>query len=194
MDNTVGSQQENIIFGTLLGDGCLERNGKFTRLVIDHSVKQKAYVCWKADNLSVLSPSVSIKERFDQRTNKTYNHCILRTHTSPLLEKYVFHFYNEKRKCVPDKLPEMLNPQMLAVWIMDDGYRRNDCNALRLNTQSYTFLEQKIIQQAISKLSIQANIQKHTSQFVIYIPSKSMNRLRTLVRPFLIPEMAYKLA
>ena len=194
MDNTVGSQQQNIIIGTLLGDGCLERNGTNVRLVIDHSAKQEAYVRWKAEWLSELAPSVVLKERLDVRTERTYRHCVLRTRTSPLLERYVSLFYRGKRKCVPRTLPSMMNPQVLATWIMDDGYRRNDCNALRLNTQGYEFAEQRIVQRALAKLSLETTIQKHLSHFVVYVPSHAMDRLRALARPHLIPSMAYKLA
>ena len=194
MDNTVGSQQRNIISGTLLGDGFLERNGRFVRLVVDHSASQEAYVRWKAEGLAPLRSSIPFKRRIDPQNQQTYSHCILRTHTTPLFEKFVSLFYRGKQKCVPENLPAMINPQMLAVWIMDDGYRRNDCNALRLNTQSYTFAEQKIIQRTLAKLLITLTIQKHKTHFVVYVPSQSMSRLRTLVQPFLIPSMAYKLA
>jgi hypothetical protein len=189
MDNTVGSQQENIICGTLLGDGLLERNGRFVRLVVDHGASQEAYVRWKAGGLMPLPSSVTLKKRIDPRNQQTYMHCILRTHTDPLLERFVSLFYKERQKCIPENLPRMINPQMLAVWIMDDGYRRNDCNALRLNTQCYTFAEQEVIQQSLAKLSISSNIQKHKMHFVVYVPSRSMSRLRTL-----IPSMVYKLA
>lgn len=193
MDNTVGSQQRNIICGTLLGDGFLERNGTYVRLVADHSVSQGQYVHWKAQQVLLLRPSIIFKKRIDQRTLRTYKHCILRTRTSPLLEEFFLLFYRRKRKCIPKMLPKMINSQMLAVWIMDDGYKRNDCNALRLNTQGCTFHEQKIIQQSLAKLSIASTIQKHKTHFVIYIPSGAMNRLRILVQPFLIPSMKYKL-
>lgn len=195
MDNTVGSQQYNIIVGTLLGDGCLERNGRRVRLVVGHSVRQKMYLDWKAECLLSLQPSISDLNRFDRRTGKTYEFYLMRTRSLPDLEQYVRMFYGSgRRKHVPEELPQVLNPQMLAVWIMDDGYRRNDCNALRLNTQGYTFTEQQIIQRALATLLITSNIQKHKHQFVVYIPSGSMSRLRTLVQPFLIPSMAYKLA
>ena len=111
-----------------------------------------------------------------------------------MLEQYVSLFYRGKRKCVPRTLPDMMNPQVLATWIMDDGYRRSDCNALRLNTQGYEFAEQQIVQHALAKLTLDATIQKHLSHFVVYIPSRSMDRLRALVCPHLIPSMVYKLA
>ncbi len=194
MDNTVGSQQRDIIIGTLLGDGFLERNGKNVRLVIDHSLSQEKYVIWKKEQLYGIPSVVSIKKRKDIRTNKFYHHCILRTRTLSLFEEYVKLFYKNKRKHIPHELPKLLSPRMLAVWVMDDGYRRNDCNALRLNTQSYFYEEQRVIQQSLQTLNIQSTIQKHKNAFVIYIPSKSMERLRSCIRPYVIPSMAYKIA
>ena len=194
MDNTVGSQQRDIIIGTFLGDGFLERNGKNARLVIDHSLAQEKYVIWKKEQLCDIPSTVSIKQRKDPRTNKFYYHCILRTRTLSLFEEYVKLFYKDKRKCIPRELPTLVSPQMLAVWIMDDGYRRNDCNALRLNTQSYSYEEQRVIQQSLQVLKLKSTIQKHKNTFVIYIPSKSMERLRSYIRPYIIPSMGYKIA
>ncbi len=194
MDNTVGSQQRDIIIGTLLGDGFLERNGKNVRLIVDHSLSQREYVIWKKKQLWSIPSVVSEKQRKDPRTNKFYSHCILRTHSLSLFEEYVQLFYLGRRKCIPSGLPELLSPQMLAVWIMDDGYRRNDCNAMRLNTQSFSFEEQCIIQQALKKFQIESTIQKHKNAFVIYIPSRSMETLRSLIRPYVIPSMEYKIA
>lgn len=194
MDNPVGSQQQNIIIGTLLGDGFLERNGIHCRLVCDHSLEQEEYVRWKKDKLISFVSSITIKKRFDPRTDRTYKHCILRTNVSPSLEEYYNLFYRQKKKRIPFILPKIINSQILAVWIMDDGYKRNDCNALRLNTQSYPLIEQKIIRNSLSRLTIDSTIQNHKSKFVIYIPSRSMTKLRDLIRAFIIPSIEYKIA
>lgn len=194
MVNTVGSRLRNIIIGTLLGDAILERNGNYTRLVIDHSSSQEEYVKWKSERLNTFCPSVKTKERFDNRTRKMYSHCILRTHTSPTFEDYVQLFYQERRKIIPRELPIIINPHILAVWIMDDGYRRNDCRAMRLNTQGYNFEEQKIIVSSLSALQISSTIQKHKNSFVVYIPSQSIETLEKIVRRFIIPSMKYKIA
>ena len=194
MDNTVGSQQRDIIIGTLLGDGFLERNGKNVRLIVDHSLAQQEYVIWKKERLDAIPSKLTIKRRKDMRTGKFYSHCILRTRSLPLFEEYVHLFYKDKRKCVPRDLPQYISPQMLAVWIMDDGYRRNDCNAMRLNTQSYSYEEQGVIRTALETVGIESIIQKHKESFVIYIPSRSMERVRSFVRPHIIPSMEYKIA
>ncbi len=83
---------------------------------------------------------------------------------------------------------------MLAVWIMDDGYRRNDCNALRLNTQGYSYADHQVIKESLKKLGIESTIHRQTKHFVTYIPSASMDLLRSTVTPYIIPSMAYKLA
>ena len=193
MDNPVGSRQFDIIIGMLLGDGFLERNGKHCRLVADHSAKQTAYVKWKARELTDFNPKVISKSRNDSRTNQIYNCCILRTKTSPKLEIFYDLFYKDGKKKIPKQLPKLISPLVLAIWIMDDGYRRNDCRALRLNTQSYDWSEQKIIQLALARLKISSTIHKQKKYYLVYIPSRSMPRLQLIMRPLIIPTMAYKI-
>jgi hypothetical protein len=190
----VGSQQQDIIIGTLLGDGFLERNGRNVRLIFDHSSDQSLYVKWKGSYLSSFLPTIQTKSRFDLRTNKYQEHSILRTRTSSELEKYYQIFYRGRKKIIPENLPMMISKQSLAVWIMDDGYKRNDCNALRINSQSYTRGEHEIIISALRKFRITAKIQKHKESFVTYIPSAYMDQLRKVVRPYIIKSMKYKIA
>ena len=193
MDNTVGSRQGEIIIGTLLGDGFLERNGKYVRLIIDHSAKQRSYVEWMYQELKNFGGQVVYKKQFDSRTNQFYHHSVFRSQTSPALEEYYSLFYKEKRKNIPLTLPKIITPLILAIWFMDDGYRRNDCNAARLNTQSYSAQEHEIIQQALLALGIQSTIHKQSKHLVTYIPSHSMNRLRQLLKGIILPEMEYKI-
>ena len=194
MDNTVGSRQWNLIIGTLLGDGCLERNGRYCRLVIDHSTRQEPYVRWKASRLQTLRPHIRIKQRRDERTNKVYEHCVLRTGSLALLEDFFHLFYREGKKIVPKNLVSIINAEILAVWIMDDGYKRNDCNALRLNTQSFCKSEQELMQNALQALGVTSNIQHHKDSYTLYVPSRAMSALRSIVSPYILPEMAYKIA
>ncbi|OHA61964.1 MAG: hypothetical protein A2117_00150 [Candidatus Wildermuthbacteria bacterium GWA2_46_15] len=193
MDNTVGSRQGDIIIGTLLGDGFLERNGAHVRLIMVHSFKQKSYVEWKTQQLINLRGQVLDKRRFDSRTQKFYYYSSFRSQTSPFLEKYYQLFYQNGKKIIPSKLPKIITPLILAIWLMDDGYKRNDCNALRLNTQSYSAEEHHIIQQALSRMGIESKIHKQDKYLVTYIPSRSMNQLRRIVREFIVPDMEYKI-
>ena len=50
----INSRQDAIILGTLLGDGCLEQNGRWTRLRLEHGSSQKSYLDWKKKELKNL--------------------------------------------------------------------------------------------------------------------------------------------
>ncbi len=190
----MGSPQRKIIIGTLLGDACLERNGKHVRLKIEHSAKQRIYIEWKYNHLRYLGGKITFRKRFDNRTSKYYESYTFRSHSRPELEEFFELFYLGNIKQVPSQLPKIITPLTLAIWIMDDGYKRNDCNAIRLNTQSYSLEEHVIIQTALLSLGIQSQIQKHKDTFVTYIPSRSMDYLGNLVSNLLINEMRYKIA
>lgn len=194
MGNTVGSQQGEIIIGSLLGDGFLERNGKYLRFVKDHTISQRSYVEWTMNQLTDFDSTIHNNDRYDLRTGRKYHHCILRTKTSSKLEPYSDLFYQKGSKRIPKDLPNMITPRILSVWIMDDGYKRNDCNAMRLNTQSYSIDEHEIILRALAKLGLQATVHKQNKYFVTYISSRFMDQLRQLVQEYIIPEMKYKIA
>lgn len=56
------------------------------------------------------------------------------------------YFYPERKKIIPHNIQSFLHdPLSLAVWFMDDGYKRSDCNALRLGTDSFTKDEQYLL-------------------------------------------------
>jgi hypothetical protein len=48
-------RQKNILIGLILGDGCLEKNGKNVRLRIEHRIKQMEYLKWLANEFANLS-------------------------------------------------------------------------------------------------------------------------------------------
>ena len=53
---------------------------------------------------------------------------------------------------------------------MDDGYKRNDCNALRLNTDSFQLQEQRLLQKCLKKnFKIESNLHRKGRFWTIYI-------------------------
>ncbi len=184
-----------IIIGTLLGDGYLEQNGRYKRFVCGHGWKQEEYIKWKFNLLSeVTQCRLDYKRRQDPRNNRIYYSLQLRSISSSLWDEFYDLFYKNQHRTIPDNLPDIISAQMLAVWLMDDGYRRSDCNALRLNTQGYGYREHQLIKQSLKKLGIQSTIHHQAGYLVTYIPSSSMDVLRSTVRPYLIPTMEYKIA
>ena len=195
MGNTVGSQrkltriQKEALIGMILGDGTLEMNGHYPRLRVEHGLKQKEYLKWKYKMLAPLTV------RKIQCFERKYPYCKFDTISTPLLEPYYKLFYRRGKKCIPEEIVQLLrSPLSLAIWFMDDGYRRNDCNALRISTDAFSLREQKLLIKALKKnFGIKARIHKKGRTWNIYIPSCETRKFSSLIKEYVIEEMKYKL-
>ena len=200
MGNTVGSRgvlterQREIIIGTLLGDACLEKNGKYTRLRIDHYNKQKEYIFWLFRELSPFSLKPRIINEVDKRNGKTYSRWHFSTKSLPIFTEFQELFYVGKRKIVPSTLDEFITPLSLAIWYMDDGFRRKDSKGFYLCTSSYTAKEHKILQEVLYKRFMISTKIHHQRQYMrTFIPSASAESFNKLVKPYVLPDLNYKL-
>lgn len=200
--DTVGSReiyiltkrQEQILLGTLLGDGFLEQNGKNVRLKIDHGAKQKAYVFWLYEEFKTIARQPYQLMFQDKRTGKTYEHWRFATLSLPLLSYWRKLFYHNGRKIISPKVFELIDPLSLAVWYMDDGFRRKDCRGIYLCTSAYSMEEQNILQICLKKkFNIQTRLHFAASQVRIYIPSSCVTMFCSIIKPFMLPSFTYKL-
>jgi hypothetical protein len=189
-------EEQAIIVGTLLGDGCLERNGTHVRLRIEHGISQEAYVLWKREKLQNIITGVPMRIRVRHAKSGAYYKSVrISTRSTYILEPFWEAFYRDGKKHVPASISLWLrHPLALAIWLMDDGYKRNDCNAIRLNTDSFTLEEQYLLQDALKvNFSIESTVHRKGKYLNLYIPGASARRLVELVRPYIIPSMIYKI-
>jgi len=203
MGNTVGSQrnltkrQKEILIGMLLGDGCLEKNGNNVRLRVEHGLAQKDYLNWKYKEFHNLVPSEPriVKGVIHPKTGKIYNRWHFSTFSLFGLNNYWQRFYYRKIKKIPKDILELLkSPLALAVWYMDDGYKRNDCNALRISTDSFKINEQKLLQKCLMRnFRIKTKLHRKGKFWNIYIPNPQVKNFCKIVKPYIIPEMNYKI-
>ena len=128
-------KQQDIIVGTLLGDGYLSSNTKNSHLELKQSDEKKEYVFWLQKGLKNLCTATP-KQRRDN------NQWYVNTRSSPDLTHLRSWFYPKGVKIVPNNIEKILvNPLSLAIWYMDDGtldYREKDHYAFRLTTHSFT--------------------------------------------------------
>lgn len=190
------NKQKAFILGTLLGDGSIEKRKKSPRLRIDHSVAQKDYVFWKYDilkNIATREPHVLYEQ--DKRSGKVFERWYFSTKAIPELEFYYRLFYKEGRKIITEEiLNHFCDPSSLAVWLMDDGYKRNDCDALRLSTDCFSYEENLILQKCLlDNFGVSSKVHRKGRAWNIYIPSTQMRTIRVLLNPHIIPSMNYKL-
>jgi hypothetical protein len=190
------TEQKSLILGTLLGDGCLEKRYANTRLRIDHAVAQKDYVFWKYSILGAFAtqPPHELHDR-DNRTDEVFCRWYFATSVMPELNFYYQSFYQDRKKVIREDIKQYFDqPLSLAAWLMDDGYKRNDCDALRISTDCFSHEEHIILQECLdSNFGIQSTLHRKGNALNIYIPTTQMKRVRAMLDPYIIPSMKYKL-
>ncbi|MBI1957404.1 MAG: hypothetical protein HYS44_03025 [Candidatus Niyogibacteria bacterium] len=193
----ITQRQHEIIVGTLLGDGCLERIGRFIRLKIGHGISQKQYFWWKYYALRSLTSKTSkprMIRQFHRVTKKYYESLHFATKSIPELEKYWVQFYSDGKKIINSDMQE-LTPLSTAVWYMDDGYKRNDCNAFRLSTDAFSVNNQKRLQHLLTKnFGVASTLHKKGFYWNIYIPNKQSQRFLEVIKPYIHKSLKYKIA
>lgn len=149
----MGQKIDELILGSLLGDGGLEKNkGKKTRFRFKerHGLKQKNYLLWKKSIL---------EKRF--KVGVYYNNYSIAIYTSVdnYFDKYARLFYPKKGyREFNYNIIKLLTPFVISIWIMDNGYynknlkiltlsfhKKNLCNICRWFEEKYSFKIQKSI-------------------------------------------------
>lgn len=177
-------QQIRLVVGSMLGDEYLVRTTNGYAFRVNHGISQKDYVDWK---YHLLADFVNSAPR--QSGSTYYFRTIAHTKFVELRKL----FYKDTLKVIPKRLVEaLLDPFILAVWIMDDGSR--DGSGLRINTQCFSQEEQVFLQNVLrAKLGIVVTLNRDKKQFRLRVRAQSMGYLRNLVIPYFIPSMLYKL-
>lgn len=187
----------DVLIGTILGDGCLERNGRNVRLRIDHGYRQKALVEWKFRQLAELRPlAPRLSQRVEPRTGKLQSNYRFVTRTTDVLNHYFVLFYEgAEGKRIPQGIAELLkSPLSVAVWYMDDGGRRQDCRGGYLNTNAYSVDDVELLRDCLrSNMGIVTGLHFAAGRPRIYVPSRSFGPFCDLIGPWVIDEMRYKL-
>ena len=181
---TLSKEQNELVIGSLLGDGYLVKTTKGFAFRVNHGLKQKGYVDWKFDILKNLVNSPP------RSSGKCY---YFRTVSHPYFEYLHREFYPEGRRILPSHLvEENFTPFLLGVWIMDDGTKCG--NQLRINSHCFSIEENMQLQKFLSaKLGIKSVLNRDKNMVRIRIIEESMGDLIAQVKPYIIPSMLYKL-
>ena len=191
---------KEVLIGILLGDAHIVRRSPTanSRLVYAQTaVKHKEYFDYV---LSYFVPfcvnDYTPQSRLvvDNRTKKTYSAISFTTMQLPCFNVYRELFYDlNKKKIVPSNISELLTPRSLAFWIMDDGSKQND--GLHISVYGFTNADvDKLMFTLQDKFHLKCSIHyNRDNKPRIYIFKESMPSLITLVKPYFIKEMLYKL-
>ena len=190
-------EQKEVLVGILLGDATLEtqNSGRTYRIKIEHSLKQKAY----AEHLYKIFNDWARSQPWERKVGlpngKTYVNIVFSTLSHPSLRFYAHQFYRGRTKIVPRLIKKWLTPKALAYWFMDDGsVKSKQSKGVIFNTQGYAKYDvAKLINVSQEKFHLVAKLRSQKEGYQIYISGNSYESFKSLVLPFMLPDMMYKI-
>jgi recombination protein RecA len=184
-------RQRAVLIGTLLGDGCLAKHGRHSRLHVKHKSEHRALAEFKR---SIFIDYVTMPlNEFDQRLGNRRYPCVqFATRTDRVFSEWRERFYGTGRKAVPPDVADLLSPLAIAVWFMDDGAA--DHFGATFQTHSFTESEVHVLGSALrERFDLVVRPRGNRGATIIYVPASGMSRLQEIVGPHVLPELAYKL-
>lgn len=186
----------SIIFGSLLGEGDVERKKDGTRITFFQEAMHVKYLHWLHNQLAICGYCNPTEPKIDKRLGKKGKvRKIIRfaTWTYSSFDWIYEEWYKDGIKRVPPSIEEYLTPKGLAIWIMESGVK--DSKGLCLKSL-HSYVDCLLLVQVLHQnFGLKAIIKSTgvSSLYRVYIPKESMADLRNKVGPFIIPSMKYKL-
>lgn len=208
--------QREAAIGLMLGDASLQsqNGGKTYRMKFEWGDRSKAYLdhVYKLFDEWVLSEphkkirispkgNTVINWGFQSISHKAFNdlaNLFISPVSLPLLA-LVRGEEGHKKSISPNLIKNYLTARGLAYWFMDDGgkldYNKNSSNkGVVLNTQSFEAREVKAMLKELSeKFNLDCEIRSNKGKKIIVIKSSSYSTFLSLIDPYILPEMRYKL-
>ncbi|HEX2086046.1 MAG TPA: uracil-DNA glycosylase family protein [Solirubrobacteraceae bacterium] len=180
----------DVVTGSLLGDASI--SARSAHLTMTHSERQAEYARFKALLLEELWPiEQELRVAAVAGGPRDYGAIHVRTLAHRALGVLREEFYRE-RKIVPRRLETGLNPRMLAIWFMDDGYTRiRDTRQplAEIATVSFDDGDLQVLLAALRRLGLPAK----ASRSRIYFDVAATRALSELIAPYVPESMRYKL-
>jgi len=181
-------EQKEIILGTSMGDGYLDKKGN---LKITHCSKQYPYLYWLHHKLKPLSGNMYYDE-----TTEAYNFKVKSLDFTKDLRTQIYS-KNRKKIVVWDVLKK-LTPLSLAIWFMDDGSISGSNNSL--HTEGYSHKDRKLICKYFKETweintSVKRAFNKKQNKYYYYnyFDAENSYKFSQIIKYHLLPSMLYKL-
>lgn len=191
--------EEQIIIGSLLGDGNISTNKHNTKshLIFAHSQKQKDYCIWKTQmlqNIMYFHHSFKEVKEVDKRSGKEYFSYRALSKDLPILHNFKNRWYNningQNIKIINKEDLYKLTALGLAIWFMDDGYKDHNTGYV-IATQCFSKPDLNIIKCYFKDIwDINITVRGNGE---IYIGSKYREKFKNIIEPFIHSDCKYKL-
>lgn len=188
----------SIIFGSLLGDGHMEKEKEGSRMKFYQGGANSNYLLWLHSKVSYLgyckkNPPMLQSRILKDGTISYYIRFESFTHTS--FNWIQEEFYPKGRKIIPSCIETYLTPLAMAIWVQDDGCKLKK-KGFKFCTNGYTLSEVKLLSSILNnKYSLKTSLIKTgvVNQYNIYVTKTSLETLIKIVRPYMHESMLYKL-
>ena len=191
-----------LLIGLVLGDGHLNPNSGIA-LEITHSAKQYEYIVYKAKLISKL---LNCREpKLYHRQDDKHNEYKLSKGHRYFRILYKWMYFNRIKK-YSKKILSYLTPEAIALWWMDDGSHAIDRNKNtgRIRSHSfhlYTFTDLEDTENIIWMFSnfginmykIKKVMKDGSIRYYLKCRTKEGRKLSSLLRPYILPSMQYKI-
>lgn len=194
----ITSNAEQIIIGSLLGDGSIIRKRTNCLLAFNHSLVQHEYVFYKVNLLQ----REGIHMRYEELIKSYGQSCIEGriikdngqargiSETNVAFNKFRDEWYTPTKE-VPDSIKN-LGPLGLAIWYMDDGAIHYP-TGLYLSTNGFNHESQlKLVQMLKDNFDVTAHIHKNKDKEILFIVQKDKHKFLDIIRPYVCESMKYK--
>lgn len=181
---------ENLIYGTLLGDGCISKDRGTPLIAINHCVAQLPYLVWKAKMLSI--PRERIKTHTSGYGSEMYG---IRYYNAKLLHNVYNVCHSRGDKQVNEEWISKLDELSLAVWYQDDGNwsscgQKKDGRYLeryaRFSTCAFDRKSHELLVKWLSSFGIKSRIRTYDNYPYIVLGQSATIRMWDIVAPYIV--------
>lgn len=180
---------EQILVGSLLGDGCLSIYRRCINPVYAecHSVKQLEYLKWKNKFFECkIKPRVT----YLKKTNKYYSEYYLRTKANSAFLPYYYLFYKNGKKTISQHILQTLKPKGIAIWFCDDGSYSYYNSNIKISLMPLRDTQKRLISQHFKReFYINFKFQKE----YMYLNSNDSKKFIKIIKKYVPRCMYYKL-
>ena len=188
----LSDDQINVLYGSLLGDGCLfkHKNGMNSQFIYSSKSKQHVEFVYKMFGEQYSKNGVSYQEYYDNRTNKTYCHYSFKTQCNIAFEKERDKWYYNNKKIIPKDL--IINPTICLIWYVGDGALCNSKRSqyIQLSTDCFSYDEVNYLCSQLSEFEAKPMRQKDV--YRIYIPHHKIKKFLQYIGDCPFSDYKYK--
>lgn len=190
IDDVLTDEEEQVIRGSLMGDGGLyTRNGKTASFQEGHGLGQEQYLKWKEQKLRRLQPRLTYP--VSKKTSK--KECYLATSFFHSLERLRKDYYTDGKRVTLEVL-QKLTPLGLAIWYMDDAHKLRG-GGIRLYTCSFNLEEHELIIEHFKDFwNILPKMEWSGDNPYLKFVANEAEKLIDVIEPHIVASMSYKIS